>query len=131
LPEAFKISFSRLFYRSKTAPASQTGSRPYRHTHSYSYSTYNNEMHTNEDESTYEVCFTVSPDKRTDQIARVGAEHIFYGNLSEDVRFTLKASSEEDAEEKGYNMLTDPLGPYVKKFGPGFEVKQKYVWRIY
>jgi hypothetical protein len=35
----------------------------------------------------------------------------------------MKANSVEEAGEKGYNMLTDPLGLYVKKFGPRFEVK--------
>ena len=34
------------------------------------------------------------------------------------------------AEEKAFAMLTDPQGLYVKKYGPGFEVKKKYVWHV-
>jgi hypothetical protein len=84
-----------------------------------------------EDETNYEVCFTVSPDNRSNQITYVKPDHIFHGNVAEDVKFNIKANSVEEAEEKGYNMLTDPIGQYVKKFGPGFEIKKKYVWRIY
>jgi hypothetical protein len=89
-------------------------------------------MHTGEDDqSAYEVCFTVSPDKRTDQITRIRPDDIFHGNVQEDIKFNVMANSVEDAEEKGYNMLTDPRSPYVKKYGPGFQVKKKYIWRIY
>jgi hypothetical protein len=89
-------------------------------------------MHVSEDDqSDYEVCFTVSPDKRTDQITRIEPDAIFHGNVSEDVKFTVKADSVEEAEEKSYNMLTDTRSPYVKKYGPGFQVKKKYIWRIY
>jgi hypothetical protein len=89
-------------------------------------------MHTGEDDqSNWEVCFTVSPVKGTDQITYVKPDDIFHGNVSEGVKFNVKANSVEDAEEKSYNMLTDPRSPYVKKYGPGFEVKKKYIWRIY
>jgi hypothetical protein len=87
-------------------------------------------MLSNEDETNYEVCFTVSPDKRTNQITCVKPDQLFYGNTSEDVVFKVKANSEADAEEKSYQMLTDPAGQHVKKYGPGFEVKTKYIWRV-
>ena len=64
-------------------------------------------MLSNEDETNYEVCFTVSPDKRTNKITCVKPDHLFYGNASEDVVFKVKANSEVDAEEKSYQMLTD------------------------
>ena len=88
-------------------------------------------MPLNEDETYYEVCFTVSPDKRSGQITLVKPDHIFYGNTSEDVVFTVRAGDEEDAEEKAYKSLTETGGQFVKKYGPGFEVKEKYVWKIY
>lgn len=44
--------------------------------------------------------------------------------------FKVKANSEEDAVAKAYGRLTDLNGEYVKKYGPGFEVKQKYIWKI-
>ena len=87
-------------------------------------------MLSNEDETTYEVCFTVSPDKRKDQITLVKPDQLFYGNTSEDAVFKVKANGEADAEEKSYRMLADPAGPFVKKYGPGFEVKTKYIWRV-
>jgi hypothetical protein len=56
-------------------------------------------MHINEDvQSDYEVCFTVSPDKRTDQIACVKPDELFHDNIPEDVRFNVKADSGEEAE---------------------------------
>ena len=87
-------------------------------------------MLSNEDETTYEVCFTVSPDKRKDQITFVKPDQLFSGNTSEDVVFKVKADSEADAEEKSHQLLIDPAGPFVKKYGPGFEVKTKYIWRV-
>lgn len=83
-----------------------------------------------EDLMDYEVCFTISPDTRSNQISRVKSDHLFYGNKSEDVVFKVKANSEEDAVAKAYGRLTDLNGEYVKKYGPGFEVKQKYIWKI-
>jgi hypothetical protein len=73
----------------------------------------------------------VSSDKRTEQITYVKQDDIFNGNVSEDVKFNVNANSVEEAEEKSYNMLTDPMSPYVKKYGPGFQVKKRYIWRIY
>jgi hypothetical protein len=87
-------------------------------------------MLSNGDETTYEVCFTVSPDKRTNQITYVKPDHLFNGNTAEDVVLKVKANSEADAEEKGYQMLSDPAGQFVKKYGPGFEMKTKYIWRV-
>lgn len=88
-------------------------------------------MPPNEDETGYEVCFTVSPDKRTDRITRVKPDHLFYGSSSADVVFRVNAADEEDAEDKACKILTDPDGPYIKKFGRGLEIKKKYIWHIY
>jgi hypothetical protein len=82
------------------------------------------------DETNYEVCFTVSPYKQTNQITHVKPDHLFHGNTSEDVQFKVKADSEADAEDKSYQMLIAPEGQFVKKYGPGFEVKTKYIWRV-
>ncbi len=78
----------------------------------------------------YEVCFTVSSGSRTGQITRIRPDQIFYGHWSDDIVFRVKADSEERAEEKAFAALTDPKGLYVKKYGPGFEVKTKYIWRV-
>jgi hypothetical protein len=89
-------------------------------------------MPSNGDDSyDYEVCFTVSHDTRSDKVTMVRPDTIFHGSKAEDVVFKVKADSEEGAEEKAFGMLTDPAGEYVKKYGPGFEVKMKYVWRIF
>jgi hypothetical protein len=82
------------------------------------------------DENFYEVCFTVSPDNRTGQITFVKPDHIFYGNTSEDQVFKVKANSEEDAEDQARKLLTDPGREYIRKYGPGFEVKTKYIRKV-
>ncbi|OPY25215.1 MAG: hypothetical protein A4E28_03257 [Methanocella sp. PtaU1.Bin125] len=82
------------------------------------------------DEYAYEVCFTVSPDSRTGQIAYVRPDHIFYGSSAEDVVFKVMAEGEEEAEEKARSLLADPGGESVKKYGPGLEVKTKYIHRL-
>lgn len=79
----------------------------------------------------FEVCFTISPDSRTNQVTMVKPDQIFYGNKSEDIVFKVKADSEEEAKEKAYKMLSDPGGQYLIKYGPGLEVKTKYVWKIF
>jgi hypothetical protein len=38
------------------------------------------------------------PDKRADQIACVKPDELFHDNIPEDVRFNVKADSEEEAE---------------------------------
>jgi hypothetical protein len=82
------------------------------------------------DEYYYEVCFTVSPDVRTNQITCVKPDHIFYGNKQEDLVFKVRADSEEEAEEKARKLLTNPEDQYVRKYGPGFEVKTKFVRKV-
>lgn len=83
------------------------------------------------EETNYEVCFIVSTERGTGQITLVGPDRRFYGDSSDEVMFKVRAGSEEEAGEKGYKMLTDPTGEYVKKYGPAFEVKKKYIWQIY
>jgi len=83
------------------------------------------------DDANYEVCFTVATDPRSNQVTVIRPDQLFYGNNPADVVFKLRAEDEEEAEEKGYKMLTDPAGEYVKKYGPGFEVKKKYVWQAF
>ena len=78
----------------------------------------------------YEGMFYRVPDKQTNQITHVKPDHLFHGNTSEDVQFKVKADSEADAEDKSYQMLIAPQGQFVKKYGPGFEVKTKYIWRV-
>lgn len=82
------------------------------------------------DESFYEVCFTVSPDSRINQITFVRPDHIFYGVKQEDLVFKVKANGEEEAEEKAVKMLASPDNPYIQKYGQGIEVKTKYIRKI-
>jgi hypothetical protein len=78
----------------------------------------------------YEVGFTVSPGSRTETITRIKPNQIFQGPTQENVTFKVRAGSEEDAEEAAFRELADSAGPYVKKYGQGFEVKTRYVWRL-
>lgn len=82
------------------------------------------------DEYYYEVCFTVSPDSRTNEIRYVKPDHLFYGTIAVDIVFNVRADSEEDAEEKARKLLADPGSGHVGKYGPGMEVKTKYVRRV-
>ncbi len=78
--------------------------------------------------SDYEVGFTVAPDPRPKPITRIGPGGLFYGARSEDVVFKVRAEDADEAEEKAVQMLTGP--DYVRRFGPGFEYKLKYIWKI-
>lgn len=79
----------------------------------------------------YEVSFIVSTEKKSDHIRMVKPDYIMYKDSSEKVVIKVKADSEEMAEEKAYALLTDPAGQYVKKYGPGFEVKKNSIWQIW
>lgn len=83
-----------------------------------------------DDSYDYEVCFTISPGSTSGQITMVRPDHIFLGSRAEDVVLKVKAESEEEAVEKAFGTLTDPAEPYLNKYGPAFEVKKKYVWRV-
>jgi len=81
-----------------------------------------------DDLSDYEVCFTVAPDPRSKSITRIGPGGIFFGARSEDVVLKVRAGDAEEAEEEAARVLAGP--DYVKRLGPGFEYRLKYVWKI-